>query len=146
MYLVSACLVGVNCRYNGKSTLSEHLVKLFEAGKVIPVCPEVLGQLPIPRQPAEIIREQDGSIRVISKSGKDVTKEFLDGAIKTLEICRNAGIEVAILQSRSPSCGYGKTYDGSFSGNLIEGNGLAADLLAQNGIKIYNEDNWMEGQ
>jgi len=142
MYLISACLVGVNCRYNGKNALDERLVELIESGKAIAVCPEVLGDLPIPREPCEIIKTGDKTQKVISESGKDYTKNYLKGAAKTLEICKIIGIEKAILQSRSPSCGYGKIYDGTFKGKLIEGNGVTAELLDKNGIKVFNEENW----
>lgn len=142
MYLISACLVGINCRYNGSNTYNEELVKLINEGKAIAVCPEVLGNLPIPRQPCEIITEGDVQ-KVVSKSGKDFTKEYTDGAVKTLGICKAAGIEKAILQSRSPSCGFGKIYDGTFSGKLIEGKGITAKILDTNGISVFNETDWI---
>ncbi len=142
MYLISACLVGVNCRYNGENTLDERLVGLIESGEAIAVCPEVLGDLPIPREPCEIIKTGDEIQKVISQSAKDYTKNFFKGAEKTLEICKIIGIKKAILQSRSPSCGYGKIYDGTFSGTQIEGNGVTAELLDKNGIKVFNEENW----
>lgn len=143
MYLISACLVGVNCRYNGTNTLDEKLRRLVEDGKAIPVCPEVMGDLPIPREPCEVKKTGDKVKEVIGQSGKEYTNFFLKGAEKTLEICKIIGIEKAILQSRSPSCGYGKIYDGTFSGKLIEGNGVTAELLAENGIKVFNEKNWI---
>jgi len=142
MYLISACLVGVNCRYNGENTLDKRLLELIENGEAIAVCPEVLGDLPIPREPCEIIETSDEKQKVIDKSGNEHTDSFLKGAEKTLEICKIIGIEKAILQQRSPSCGYGKIYDGTFSGKFIEGNGVTADFLAKNGIKVFNEENW----
>ncbi len=142
MYIISACLVGINCRYNGKNSLNKELAQLVEDGKAIPICPEVLGQLPIPREPCETITTKEGVRKVMSVSGVDYSKEFLDGAMKTLEICNIIGIKTAILQSRSPSCGYGKIYDGTFTGRLIEGNGLTAEILIENGIKVLNEENW----
>ena len=142
MYLISACLVGVNCRYNGENTLDERLLKLIENGEAIAVCPEVLGDLPIPREPCEIIETGDEKQKVISQSGNEHTESLLKGAAKTLEICKVIGIEKVILQSRSPSCGYGEIYDGTFTGKLIDANGVTAELLDKNGIKIFNEENW----
>ncbi len=142
MYLVSACLIGVNCRYNAESTINEHLVRLMEEGQVIPVCPEVLAGLPIPRPPCEIIRDEDGLERVLDKTGADLTDAFLEGAEKTLAICRAAGIHKAILQPRSPSCGHGIIYDGTFTSRRIPGSGMTARLLARNGIEIIPEEEW----
>jgi len=144
MYLISACLVGVNCKYNGTTNLDEDLLRLFMEGQAIAICPEVLGNLSIPRDPCEIIKADDGSIKVVTTSGKDVTSNFTAGARKTLDICKSAEIDKAILQSRSPSCGYGRIYDGTFSGKLIEGNGLTAQLLSEHGIKIYTDTNWKD--
>ena len=141
MYLVSACLVGINCRYDGKSTLNKDLEKLLKDGKAIVLCPEVLGGLDTPREPCEI-RVLDGERKVVSKSGRDCTDAFKRGADIALQVCKAAGITEAILQNRSPSCGCGKIYDGSFSGKLIDGNGMTAELLKQNGIRVFNEDNW----
>lgn len=143
MYLVSACLIGINCRYDGKNTCNKDLEKLMKEGKVIPVCPEVLGNMPIPRESCEIITDGNGIRKVISKSGIDYTSNFEEGARKTLEICKALNIEKAILQSRSPSCGYRKIYDGTFRSNFIEGNGITADLLSENGIEVYTELDWV---
>lgn len=143
MYLISACLVGVNCRYNNTSIIDKRLQKLFEEGKAIAVCPEVLGRLSIPRQPCEIINTSDGIEKVVSKLGEDFTSAYDDGAIKTLEICKISGIKTAILKARSPSCGCGEIYDGTFSGKLIIGNGLTARKLLDNGIRVFTEDNWV---
>lgn len=139
MYLISSCLVGINCKYNGSNTLQEKLRDLMLSGIAIPVCPEMLGGLSAPREPCEIV---DG--KVVGKSGKDYTKAFHDGAQKVLAMCQSLGITKVILQSRSPSCGYGKIYDGTFTGSFVEGNGITADLLSKNGIKVYNESNWNE--
>ncbi|NLL70813.1 MAG: DUF523 domain-containing protein [Epulopiscium sp.] len=138
MYLVSACLAGVNCRYNGSNTVNEWVRKLVEQGKAIAVCPEQLGGLPIPRACCEII-DKEGKKKVINKDGQDVTKEFIKGAKKTLVIAQTIGAKKAILQSKSPSCGYGFIYDGTFSGKLKEGNGITTELLSQNGIQVYTE-------
>jgi uncharacterized protein YbbK (DUF523 family) len=136
MYLVSSCLAGINCRYDGKNNLNKKVADLVKKGKAIPVCPEVLGGLDTPRDPSEIIIDQEGNKRVVSEKGKDVTAEFKLGAEKTLKIARIVEAEKAILQQRSPSCGCGKIYDGTFSSNLINGNGLTAELLMENGIEV----------
>ena len=135
MYIVSACLAGVNCKYNGGNNIDDHIVKLVEEGKAILVCPEQLGGLPKPRLPSEIV-EKDGVRKVKTTKGEDVTDQFIKGAEETLNIAKMMKIEKAILKSRSPSCGYGKIYDGTFSRTIKDGNGFTADLLEKNGIKI----------
>jgi uncharacterized protein YbbK (DUF523 family) len=142
MYLVSACLAGINCRYDGGNSRISELEELVKSGIAIALCPEVISGLGIPRIGCEIIRLSDGSRKVINKEGKDLTEAFIDGAQKTLDIVKILGINKAILKARSPSCGYGKVYNGNFNGKLIEGNGITADLLAKNGVEIYNEDNF----
>jgi len=142
--MVSSCLAGINCRYDGGNNRVEEIAKMVAEGKAIPVCPEVFGGLPIPRGCCEIVVDEKGERRIKTKDGNDYTKEFEDGARKTLEIARVLDIDTAILQQRSPSCGYGKIYDGSFSGKLIEGNGFATDLFSANGIKVYNDQNYKE--
>lgn len=147
MIIVSACLCGANCKYNGGNNLRKDIKDLFDQGKVVLVCPENLGGLPTPRSAREIIGGTgkdvlEGKARVISVEGEDSTKEFLEGAEKTLRIAEEVGAKVAILKARSPSCGCGWVYDGTFSGNLIEGNGVTAELLSKKGIKVYNEDNF----
>ncbi len=137
MYIVSACLAGVNCKYSGTNNENNDIVELVRQGKAIPVCPEQLGGLPTPRTCCEIVMDEEGNKKVLSKDGQDYTKEFIDGAEKTLAIAKIIGADEAILQPRSPSCGYGLIYDGTFSGNLIKGNGLTAELLMQHGIKVY---------
>jgi len=134
MYLISSCLVGINCKYNGSNTFNEKLHNLMLSGQAIPVCPEMLGGLSAPREPCEIVGD-----KVLGKSGKDYTHEFQDGAQKVLSICQTLGITEVILQSRSPSCGFGKIYDGTFTGSFVEGNGVTAELLSKNGIMVYNE-------
>ena len=133
--IVSACLLGVCCRYDSKSKLSDKVLKIFKNGNVIPVCPEQLGGLPTPRVPAEI--QNDG--RVLNKDGKDVTENFKRGAEETLKIAKVIGAEEFIVKSKSASCGFGKIYDGTFSGNLIDGKGITSDLLSKNNIKIITE-------
>ena len=115
MILVSACLAGCNCKYNGKNNNVDQILELVKANKAITICPEVLGGLPTPRQPAEI-QVINGEIHVINKVGEDVTNEFLKGAEKTLEIARDLMPSKIILKSKSPSCGFGTIYDGTFTG------------------------------
>ena len=140
MYLVSSCLAGVNCRYDGSNSENKYIAKLVKEGKAIVLCPEQLAGLSTPRPSCEIIIDENSNKRVVSKDGKDLTKSFIEGAEKTLGIIKAAGIKKAILQSRSPSCGCGLIYDGKFSGKLIEGNGLVAELLMKNGIEVYTEN------
>lgn len=141
MYLISSCLVGINCRYNGSSSLDLELKKMIEEEKAIAVCPELLAGMPIPREQCEIQNKND-KIEVISKSGVDYTDLFREAANKTLTICKAQNIKKAILQSRSPSCGFKKIYDGTFSGKFTEGNGITAELLHKNNIEIYTDKNW----
>ena len=130
---VSACLLGENCKYNGGNNYSEKTLKYVKGHEVVPVCPEVLGGLPTPRKSAEIV---DGVVK--HKDGYSVDAEFRDGAEKALQILLNKKAELVILQSRSPSCGVNTIYDGTFSGNLIPGNGVFVELLKQNGIKVVD--------
>lgn len=132
--LVSACLLGENCKYSGGNNYNEQVAKLAEKFEIVPVCPECFGGLPIPRTPSELVGD-----KVLSKDGKDVTKEFQDGAEKTLYIANECNICYAVLKERSPSCGFRKIYDGTFSGTLTYGNGVTADLLYSNGIRIFGE-------
>jgi uncharacterized protein YbbK (DUF523 family) len=132
--LVSACLLGEKCRYDGGGNMEGKLAEALKGHALIPVCPEKLGGLPIPRPPSEI---KGG--RVVSKTGEDVTEDFRRGAEETLKIALENGCTLAILKERSPSCGYGKIYDGTFTGQLIEGNGILAELLAKEGIQIFGE-------
>lgn len=132
--LVSACLLGENCKYNGGNNYTKEIADLKDRFALIPICPECFGGLPIPRVPNEIT---DG--RAISKNGEDFTAEYHDGAEKTLYIANESNCCYALLKERSPSCGFGKIYDGTFSGTLVDGNGITADLLDQNGIRIFGE-------
>lgn len=134
--LVSACLLGENCKYNGGNNKNEKLLVLSEKHQLIPICPECFGGLPIPRVPSEI---KEG--RVFSKNGEDLTEMFNEGAEKSLYIAEESGCRIAILKERSPSCGFGKIYDGSFTGKVIDGNGITAQLLYDNGITILGESN-----
>jgi len=143
MIIISACLVGINCKYNGKNNLAQWVKDLPQT--IVPVCPEQLGGLPTPRPPAEIILGDgsdvlDGKAKVITNTGKDVTKNFVTGADMTLKIARLVGAEKAILKSNSPSCGSCYIYDGSFTGKLGKGDGVTAALLKKNGIKVFTEN------
>lgn len=134
--LVSACLLGVNCRYNDSGYLISEMSQLKDKYHLIPVCPEVYGGLPTPREPAEQRNDM-----VLTKSGADVTSAFKKGAKEVLKLAKFYDCKLAILKERSPSCGYGQVYDGTFSGSLIDGNGVLADLLHKNGIQIIGESN-----
>ena len=131
MMIVSACLAGFPCRYDGKTKPCQQVVELVKAGEAIPVCPEQLGGLPTPRPPCEIL-----SGRVIDKNGADRTKNYRRGAEAVLHLAQTYGATQALLQKRSPSCGAGWIYDGTFSKTLIAGDGITARLLAENGIQV----------
>ena len=131
--LVSACLLGENCKYNGKNNYSERVAAYVAGHEVIPVCPEVLGGLPTPRDPSEIV---DGV--VISCKGVNVDRQFREGAKEALRIAEENNIDLAILQSRSPSCGVRQIYDGSFTGKLIPGQGVFAKLLSENDFRVLD--------
>lgn len=134
--IISACLLGVNCKYDGgNNCLSEEkLNKLREEYELIPVCPEAYGGLTTPRAPSE---RTDGG--VISKLGADVTAEYERGAQAALYLAQLFGADIAVLKENSPSCGSGTIYDGSFSGVLIEGDGVTAQLLKKHGISVIGE-------
>jgi uncharacterized protein YbbK (DUF523 family) len=139
--LVSACLLGVNCQYNGESDFTRELLEfLKDKGEFIAVCPEVLGGLSIPRDGAEIIGK-----KVKTAKGKDVTKQFLKGAEQVLKVAKENNVKFAILKAKSPSCGVGWIYDGTFSRNLIKGDGVTAALLKKNGIKVFTEKDLIAG-
>ena len=133
--LVSACLLGICCRYDGKSKPNEKVMALAERETLIPICPEQLGGRPTPRNAVEILNG-----KITEKNGCDHTDEFLNGAYEVLKIAKITGCKKAILKAKSPSCGCGKIYDGSFSGTLTDGNGITAQLLIENGIEILNEN------
>ena len=141
MILVSACLAGVSCRYDGTSSLNPAVADLVRRGEALAVCPETLGGLPVPRVPCEIV-SAEGQAVVVSRDGRDFTAAFLLGARKTLDTALEAGVSRALLKRRSPSCGIGEIYDGSFTGRLTRGDGLAAALLAENGIEVIPGDEY----
>lgn len=149
MILVSGCLLGINCKYNGGNNLSERVKVHFKGQSIIPFCPEQLGGLTTPRAPAEIqggdgLGVLKGKARIIAKDGSDVTDEFIKGAHETLRMAQLLGVSQAVLKARSPSCGVDKIYDGSFSGKVIPGDGVTAALLKEHGIKVYTEENFLE--
>lgn len=134
--LVSACLLGVNCRYNGVPKEDREVKELLNREDItlIPVCPEQSGGLPTPRTPSE--RKGDG---VFSSEGEDRTETFIRGAQEALRLAKLYGCEAAILKERSPSCGNKEIYDGSFSGTVVPGEGVTAELLRKNGVKVFGE-------
>ena len=147
MILVSSCLIGEKCRYDGSASFIPSLAKLVEAGKAIACCPEVLGGLPTPREPAEIIGGTgayvlDGCARIVTKSGQDVTDAFLKGAYQTLALAKKHEVKTAIFKERSPSCGSCMIYNGKFNGQKQEGEGVATALLRQGGVKVFSEENF----
>ncbi len=139
MILVSACLAGINCKYNGKNNYNEKIFKLVKEGKAIPVCPEQMGGLTTPRLPSEI-KIIEGKKIVVNSENKDVTKHFERGAIEVLEFAKKLNIKRAILKSKSPSCGLGKIYSGNFDNELVSGNGILVDLLLENGIEVVSSE------
>lgn len=134
-YIVSACLCGENCRYDGKSTFSESIKRLVDEGKAIMVCPEVDGGLPIPRYPCEI-----RNTKVVNCHNEDKTEEFILGAKKVLELAKKHNIKKAILKEKSPSCGSSFIYDGTFSTKLIKGQGITTKLLRENEIEVISDE------
>lgn len=132
--LISACLLGRNCKYNGGNNYTPLAEELNTRYDLVPVCPECLGGLPIPHEPSERVGD-----KVLSKSGADMTEAFRQGAEKALAIAVEAGIRRAVLKERSPSCGCGGIYDGTFTGTVVPGNGLAAERLLAHGVEIYGE-------
>lgn len=133
--LISACLVGENCKYNGGNNLNPQIDTLLEKYDLIPFCPEMEGGLPTPRNPSEVKGES-----VFMDNGKDVTENFFKGAKKALMLCLFLKIKIAVLKERSPSCGTHQIHDGSFSNKLIDGMGVTAKMLKENGIAVYSED------
>lgn len=133
--LVSACLLGYNCKYNGKNNLNSKIVELLKTHEVIPVCPEMFGGLSCPRIPCEKVGD-----RILDKEGNDCTKQFIKGAEEALNIAKEEQVDFAILQKRSPSCGNSVIYDGTFKGNLIAGNGVFAQKLQSLNIPIMEAE------
>lgn len=140
MYIISGCLLGHNCKYNGGNNRNEDVIRFCEEHEYLVVCPESAGNLPTPRPPAEKVGN-----RILNSEGEDMTEKFLKGAEISFKICmqmaamKNEPIEGAILKANSPSCGFGKIYDGTFSGTLVDGNGVFASMLLAQGIEIITE-------
>lgn len=134
--LISACLLGFKCKYNGGSNSLDEgtLAALRERFRLIPVCPESAGGLPTPRLPSERLGD-----KVVNKQGADVTGEYRKGAETALHLARRYGCNFALLKERSPSCGSGEIYDGSFSGSLIPGDGVTAEKLKAAGLRVFGE-------
>jgi len=141
--LISACLLGINCKYSGGNNKIKDIENLLKKEVIIPVCPEQLGGLHTPRNPSEIIIKNSKKY-VLDNKGNDLTMNFIKGAEETLKIAKFFNIEEAILKTNSPSCGFGMIYDGSFSSRLIKGDGITALYLKRNNIKLYNEFNYKE--
>ena len=152
--LVSACLLGEDVRYDGNNSsiafnpkvsfsLKELFMDILCDNEIYSFCPEVAGGLGVPRIPAEIVKK-DKPFIVQNQNGEDVTINFLLGAKKALDLCKEENIKVALMKSNSPSCGNIKTYDGTFTKNLIEASGLTAKLLKENGIEVFNENELKE--
>lgn len=129
--LVSSCLLGLNCKYDGGNNASKEVDEFLKDYEVIPICPEIMGGLATPRVAAARCGD-----KVITKDGKDVTKQYLKGAEESLFLAKKYNVKKALLKLRSPSCGSGKIYDSTFTHTLIDGNGVTAELLKQNGIEI----------
>jgi uncharacterized protein YbbK (DUF523 family) len=141
MIIISSCLAGVPCRYDGKATPDAECMKLVEKGQAKTACPELMGGLVTPREPCEIVGGDGydvlaGRARIINKKGVDVTEGFVAGAKKFLDFLQIEGADMVYLKAKSPSCGVGVIYDGTFSGKLKAGDGVLAALLKMNGIKL----------
>ena len=143
MYLISACLCGVNCKYNGANNYNEKCNELFISGKAVLICPEQLGGLTTPRISSELQANAkdviEGNGKVITNEGLDVTREFIKGAKEVVEIAKKLPISAAILKEGSPSCGVNFVYDGSFNGNKVKGKGITTEMLNEIGIKTLSE-------
>lgn len=149
MIVVSACIAGVACRYDGTSRLNENILNLVAQRKAIPLCPEMLGGRKVPREPVEIVNGDgedvlDGKAYVKDKNGNDVTEEILAGIKEFILTIERLNVKMVILKTKSPTCGYGKIFDGTFSNILKDGNGVLAAALKRKGITIYTEENFME--
>lgn len=138
-YLVSACLIGENCKYNGGNNANQKLIDFLQGKDYVVVCPEVLGGLPTPRASCEIVAG-----RVMNTQKEDKTREFCEGAQIALQIAKEQAIDLAITQSRSPSCGKGRRYSGRFDGTFVNGNGIFVDTLLQAGFCVMDVEEFVE--
>ena len=140
MYIISGCLLGHNCKYNGGNNHSQAVTEFCKNKKYVVICPESAGRLPVPRPPAERVGG-----KIVDRVGKDLTAAFLKGAEISLKTSLTAALEAgepiegAILKANSPSCGSGLIYDGTFSGNLVEGDGVFAEMLKERNIPVITE-------
>ncbi len=132
--LVSSCLMGINCKYNGQNNFSKEIINLKDRFDFILICPEVLGGLGIPREKSEVVND-----KVMTITGVDVTDKFKNGALMALDIAMKHNCKKAILKSKSPSCGKSFIYDGTFSNTIINKDGVCAKMLKENNIEIYTE-------
>ena len=132
--LVSACLLGINCKYDGENNKNDKVIEYLKDKEVIPICPEIMGGLPTPRVPSEIKDD-----KVITKENKDVTNNFLKGANEVLYLAKLFNVNKALLKAKSPSCGVGEIYDGTFTHTKINGDGITTRLLKENNIEVITE-------
>lgn len=147
--VVSACLAGRDCRFDGRSRPMQEIIKMAEEGKAIPICPEQLGGLPTPRHPSEIQNGDGDDIldrksRIINEKGQDVTDRYIKGAFESFRIAMESGAKKAILKARSPACGVGQIHDGSFTGTLKKGNGIASALFIRSGFKVISDEEFQK--
>ncbi|WDV08059.1 DUF523 domain-containing protein [Lysinibacillus irui] len=148
MILISACLAGINVRYNGTNSLDEKIQKLVLENKAVTVCPELMGGFTTPREPAEIVGGNghdvlDGKARVVERSGRDVTELYLKGANATLQKAREIGATKVVLKEYSPSCGSAMIYNGEFNGTKLVGVGVTTALLQRHGIEVVSEEQFL---
>lgn len=149
MILVSSCLAGLEVRYNGTHSLDNKISKLIEENKAITVCPELLGGFSTPREPAEIIGGNgedvlDGNAKVVEKSGRDVTEQYIKGAYVTFNKAKEVNATIVVLKEDSPSCGSSMIYNGEFTGKKIVGNGVTTALLKRNGLRVISEEQFSD--
>ncbi len=140
MILVSACLAGLCCRYDGKDNGVKWVKHLVASGRALPFCAEQMGGLGTPREPSEIRPDVSGRLRVFSRDGRELTEAFFRGAREGLKLARLAGVRVAVLKERSPSCGVHRVYSGAFEGVLVPGEGVMASLFREAGIVLFSEE------
>ena len=145
MILISSCLLGVNCKYNGKNNYNILVEKVLNKYQVLPLCAEQLGGLPTPRVPSEI-KKIGKDIKVINKNNEDVTSMFFAGAQEVLNLVKKFNIKKAILKEKSPSCGKGFIYSGNFDDVLVKGNGILANMLIENGVKVYTLEEFIKAE
>ena len=139
--IVSACLIGENCKYNCKNNKNENIINFLKDKEVILVCPEVMGGLSTPRLKSEILANEK-DLKVINESNEDVTDYFVKGAIKSLKKAIENDVKLAVLKEKSPSCGFRKIYNGNFDGTKVDGSGVFARMLMENNIKILTEEDF----